>query len=103
MQPIYKDKNGKPRFRGNAIVSALLDEGGLDLNKLALRDFAQNDWEQFYQLIGYSVNGYHELSRVSDASAIEASQKARDTLGIDGPVGCRDDGCEIHSGVEVEK
>jgi hypothetical protein len=107
MQPIDEcQQSREPCFRANKIVRKLLHESsrrGYSLNDLAVEKFTQKDWEQFYQLIGYSIAGYHELSMVSDASAIEASQKARDTLGIDGMVGCRDDRCEIHSGVEVEK
>lgn len=101
MQPVIKDKNGHARFKENAIVRFLLDEASAgrkcDLNRLAVRDFVQSDWEQFYQLIGYSLSGYHELSNVSDHSAIEATKEAQAVL--PGASGCRDHGCEIHIGV----
>jgi len=103
MQPIIKDKNGHARFKENALVRLLLDESqkrGFGLNELARRDFPQSDWEEFYQLIGYSLSGYHELSMVSDASCIEATKAARVVMPETG--GCRDNGCEIHSGVERE-
>lgn len=63
-QPI---ENG--RFVPNKIVDWLADEVGL--NRIAAKfngDQHQADWEQLYQLIGYSLNGYAELSRVSDES-----------------------------------
>lgn len=66
IQPTYKDENGTLRFKKNAIVSFLLDNGGFDLNKLAVMDFSREDREQFAQLIGYSLSGFGELSYVSD-------------------------------------
>lgn len=103
MQPLIKDSDGHIRFKANAIVDTLLEESqerGFGLNELAKRNFTQTDWEQFYQLIGYSLHGYHELSCVSDASALEATQAAR---AIDPTVhGCRDEDCLIHVGVARE-
>lgn len=99
MQPFILH-NGVIRFKANRIVQVLSDHGaatGLSLNELIGGDFSQSDWEQFYQLIGYSLSGYHELDKVSDASALEASAKAREEWPDAG--GCRDDGCETHSGV----
>jgi hypothetical protein len=69
LQPIYSDENGVKRFRKNKIVCYLLDNGGLDLNDLsaALGEKKYNeDWEQFAQLIGYSVSGFGDLDYVSD-------------------------------------
>ena len=113
MQPLYKDENGIVRFRANAIIRYILDNAaslidrkqgpGISLNKLldpnvTKREFSQEDLEQFYQLIGYSLAGYHELSMVSDGSAALASKLARDA-GLVTAVGggCRDNGCEIHT------
>ena len=96
MQPVIKDDRGVLRFRENAIVRHLLDHGGIDLNKLALLKFSQADREQFAQLIGYSVSGYHELSYVSDYSATMASELASEVVPDAG--GCRDEGCPIHGG-----
>lgn len=84
------------RFKENAIVRHLLDNGGIDLNKIARLNFTDEDREQFAQLIGYSVSGYHELSYVSDESAAKASALANEIL--PGSGGCRDDGCPIHGG-----
>ena len=101
MQPIHRDSDGMARFQENLIVRYLLDNNGrLTLNDLAVCGFPQRDWEQFYQLIGYSLSGYHELSNVSDVSALEATEKAQEA--IPGAHGCRDDNCSIHCGVERE-
>lgn len=105
MQPIVLDGNGVVRFKENKIVRVLLDWAtprGMSLNEMAMMDFSQDDRMQFAQLIGYSVNGYHELSYVSDQSAAAATQLARQTLGQESPMGCRDEGCSIHCGVEEE-
>lgn len=100
MQPIIKDENGTVRFKENCLVRTLLDEArkrGFTLNDLAVREFTQADWEQFYQLIGYSLVGYHELSNVSDLACAEASKVAGSLFPA--ASGCRDHGCEIHLGV----
>ena len=66
IQYVYLDDSNIVRFRRNAIVRLLLDDGPFDMNKLAMIDFTQADREQFAQLIGYSVSGFSELSYVSD-------------------------------------
>ena len=71
MQPVIRDESGVSRFKPNKIVRWLLDEGrphGLDLNKIAVQNFPQEDEEHFAQLIGYSINGFCELSYVSEAA-----------------------------------
>jgi hypothetical protein len=62
MQPLLQDKHGTVRFKENKIVQYLLDNGGINLNHLARGEFSQEDWEQFAQLIGYSVSGFGDLS-----------------------------------------
>ncbi len=66
LQPVYTDKHGVLRFKDNAIVRYLLDNGGIDMNDLALVQFTQSDREQFASLIGYSLSGFSELSYVSN-------------------------------------
>ena len=66
LQFIERDAEGKERFVPNAIVRFLLDMSEYNMNKLALMNFSEDDWQQFAQLIGYSVNGYQELSYVTD-------------------------------------
>lgn len=100
MQPVVKT-DGVLRFRSNAIVRYLLDLARehkiADLNSLAERDFSQADREQFAQLIGYSISGYHELPYVSDDSAAQASSLAH-AVDPAAAAGCRDRGCPIHGG-----
>lgn len=99
MQPVFKDEGGILRFRENAIVRYLLDLARkhklADLNSLAEIPFSQEDREQFTQLIGYTIGGYHELHYVSNASAAQASRLAH---AVDPTVtaGCRDVDCPIH-------
>lgn len=103
MQPIIND-GSRARFKANQIVQELLDFAtpkGLSLNQLATMDFSQDDRVQFAQLIGYSVNGFHELSYVPDTAAKAASEAAREQIG-DSAGGCRDHGCKFHCGVEEE-
>lgn len=66
VQPLVVDKSGITRFKMNAIVRHLLDNGGIDMNQIAMLDFEQNDREQFAQLIGYSLGGFSDLSYVRD-------------------------------------
>jgi hypothetical protein len=68
MQPLVIDKHGTIRFKENALVRYLLDNGGIDMNMLSTLEFSDADRDQFAQLIGYSVGGYGELSYVSDES-----------------------------------
>lgn len=98
MQPLALDDQGTMRFRPNAIVRYLIDQVGLNkLHAIDDQEFTQAEWEQLMQLIGYSLCGYHELSCVSDESALAASKAAR---AIEPETrGCRDDGCEWHVGV----
>ena len=65
MQPTYLDKNGVLRFRRNAVVEMMrkvLRGCNYSLNEIA-RDvnnpengITEDDWNQFQQLIGYSVS-----------------------------------------------
>lgn len=68
MQPSEIDVNGTVRFKENKIVDFLLENGSLDMNSLMMLDFSIEDREQFAQLIGYSLNGYSELSYVRDTT-----------------------------------
>lgn len=80
LQDLRFDDRGVIRFRENRIVSFMLDEGkkrGLfDLNSLACMGFSGEDWEQFAQLIGYSVSGASSLSYMSDATIARADRRA---------------------------
>jgi hypothetical protein len=80
MQPVVLE-DGVIRFKENRVVCYLLDRVSVvrvDLNTLNVIKylFPQDDWDQFHQLIGYSVSGYSELSSVSPES-IAAAEKLR--------------------------
>lgn len=63
-QPIVRDENGENRFQANKVVKYLFDHSGIDLNFLVCaRDLedCKDDWQQFYQLIGCSVDEYLDL------------------------------------------
>ncbi|MEO0868881.1 MAG: hypothetical protein AAFY17_10620 [Cyanobacteria bacterium J06642_11] len=66
IQPLEYDEQGVLRFKENAIVRHLLDNGGIGLNALTKLDFSDKDRQQFAQLIGYSHDGYGSLSFVDD-------------------------------------
>lgn len=80
MQPIVLDEHNVVRFKGNKIVEFILENaekcvssnpyhrGKLDLSFIASMKFPQEDVEQFWQLLGYSVSGYGELSFISPAT-----------------------------------
>lgn len=80
VQPLIADEHGVLRFKENAIVRFLLDNGNHTLNDLAMMDFSNEDREQLAQLIGYSHSGFGSLSYVSDeAYEIAASQNTEYT------------------------
>lgn len=78
IQPLIVDDNGVIRFKANAIVRYLLDNGGIDLNQITVLDFSREDREQFAQLIGYSLNGAEELDYVS-REVIETAEAMRES------------------------
>ncbi len=75
IQPLETDGFGVVRFKQNAIVRFLLDDGPFDLNQLAAMSFADEDREQFAQLIGYSLCGFGELSYATNKT-YEAAEAA---------------------------
>ena len=88
MQPLVWD--GKVvRFKENAIVRRLVDaskhlDGGpkpgksfANLNEIAgWTGISPEDFEQFWQLMGYSVSGYGELSFIRRSVVNRADKKA---------------------------
>lgn len=84
IQPLANDAQGVMRFKANRIVRDLLDFAqprGLGLNEMAMRDYSDDDRQQFAQLIGYSLDGYGELrSYVSDEAYATAAHMA---VGLD--------------------
>ncbi|HYX21035.1 MAG TPA: hypothetical protein VFA98_09355 [Thermoanaerobaculia bacterium] len=68
-QPIGFDEDGIVRFKANEIVRLLLEESkkhGFGLNEIARAVLTEEvpigDAVQFWQLLGYSVSGYGDLS-----------------------------------------
>lgn len=78
IQPIYLDEQRTLRFKQNSIVRFLLDRGGFDLNFIAQTDFPREDRVQFAQLIGYSLDGFGELSYVNDYDYLVAQKTCQD-------------------------
>lgn len=76
MQEIVRDANGTARFKVNEIVRYLLRNGPNNLEKLVSIEFSQEDWEQFAQLIGYSVSGFGDLSYASESVVSRADKIA---------------------------
>lgn len=68
--------DGIQRFKQNAIVKFLLDNGKFDMNHLAVLPFTREDRVQFAQLIGYSLCGFGDLSYVTDSDYEEAEGAA---------------------------
>lgn len=69
-RPVEKDDQGVSRFLENRIVRHLLDEARqgrkCDLNDLwylfgGMHRFTQAEMREFYQLLGYSTDGYGEI------------------------------------------
>ena len=71
--------NGVLRFRRNKIIDFLFNSGALDLNKIAVMEFPQEDRIQLAQLLGYSLSGFGELSYVDETSYQLAYAKAERT------------------------
>lgn len=67
IQPLHIAKDGCVRFKPNLIIKYLVDQKIIKLNDLAdMGCFADEDWEQLAQLMGYSHSGFGSLSYVSD-------------------------------------
>lgn len=77
MQPVVAVDRGVHRFKRNSIVRNLLDNHLGGLEALSFLDFPVEDWEQLYQLIGYSVSGYCDLSQLSEESKDAALAASR--------------------------
>jgi hypothetical protein len=80
LQPLYRDAEGEIRFRENKFVRYMLNElrdHGIGLNELSNLQFDDDDWDQLMQLIGYSLDGYGDLSQTTPARLARATKKAR--------------------------
>ena len=79
MQPIEFTKDGVIRFKQNRIIQWLFESGKLDLNQIAIMPFSDEDRIQLAQLLGYSVDGFGDLSYV-DRKTIERADFIADRL-----------------------
>lgn len=68
LQPIITDAQGVVRFKANGIVAHLQESGAININALLAMDFKPEDWEQFNQLIGYSLSAWGGLQHTSNES-----------------------------------
>lgn len=79
IQPLIVAPDGFTRFKANKVVVALLERAKkgerTDLNDLACMGLGNEDWEQFAQLIGYSIDGWGTLSYVSDKTYAAAKSQ----------------------------
>lgn len=73
--PVITDAQGVRRFRANPIVCFLLDAGPFTMNTLATMDFSDADRAEFAQLIGYSVDGWYDLSYVQRLKAAQVDEE----------------------------
>lgn len=102
MQPLVV-VGDRVHFKVNKIVRYLLDKGGIDLNDIVTAPFDQDELDHFYQLIGYSVAGYHELSPcggnevISEASATAAAHALCEQFGTKYCHCLDEEGCPVHS------
>jgi hypothetical protein len=88
MQPVIivvadDERGAHVRFKANTIVSWLVDQDYIDLNRCARLPFESEDREQLAQLIGYSVSGYADLSYVTNRSFNKAWRARAALIGED--------------------
>lgn len=76
MRELVKDKNGVVRFKQNVIIDWLQETKRIDLNDIArhIGLFPIEDVEEFWQMLGYSVGGYGDLSFVREETIQEADE-----------------------------
>ena len=72
MRSIIKDSRGVIRFKANAIVNWIVSSGRLNLNDILLDEYSIEDIEEFWQLMGYSVSEYGELSFIREETVAVA-------------------------------
>ncbi len=67
------------RWKPNPLVRWLLDNGGIDLTRLAIeaheQGWSNKDQAEFAALIGYSIDGWAELDYVNEYLHEEGSMK----------------------------
>lgn len=75
MQPVVL-VDGVARFKQNGIIDWLFNTGRLDLNTIAaIGDFTDEDRMQIAQLLGYSVDGFADLSYAAEDVIVAAESE----------------------------
>lgn len=72
MREIIKDEDGTRRFKPNAVVQWLVRTGKVNLNDIPVWSIPGEDLDEFWQMLGYKVCDYCELSFISESSKDEA-------------------------------
>jgi hypothetical protein len=84
MQPIYIDKEGVVRFQSNKIVDWLFATQKISLNEISAMcqtsKIPKADQMQFWQMLGYSVSGFGDLSFVDKEIVFQADMIAEQLL-----------------------
>ena len=75
MRPLV-DVNGVIRFKQNAVIGWLFKQGHLNLNRIPVDELPLEDVEEFWQMLGYSVSGYSELSFIRPETVAEVDEAA---------------------------
>lgn len=77
MQPIAIDEEGVARFRKNDVVDWLATKIDLDCVATAAHRFGFDPYDvaQFWQMLGYSISGYGELSFIPKSVVRKADEK----------------------------
>lgn len=79
-QPVgtFIDEHGVQRFIPNGVITYMFENDQLDLNALCLAfhrdEFSLEDYQDFYQSIGYSVQGFLEVFGEGSAIADETDE-----------------------------
>jgi len=78
MREVILDDRGTARFKANAVVEWLFNTQRISLNDIAMyRDqFPAEDVEEFWQMLGYSVIGYGDLSFAQPETVEQADEAA---------------------------
>lgn len=81
MRKIEIDPDGQPRFQRNAIVSWLVHTDRVDLNEIiATHAWPIKDQEEFWQMLGYSVSAFGNLTFVRPKTTKKADRRTRKLL-----------------------
>lgn len=79
-QPIGYAEDNIIRFKPNGIIRWMLEQGGqgkkFNLNDIAMQSFSVEDRVQFWQMLGYSVSGFGDLSFVPEEEVTACDAEA---------------------------